>query len=102
MQATMIDLKHKFHNKGFRITEQEGLYLIFSKYKGEHFTSEEIFNLVSQSNSGIGLATVYRTLSLLEKMELLNKILLDNGYIRYEPNNKEKHHFHHHIIMYNL
>lgn len=99
MLRTMVDLKQQLNDKGFRITEQRRAILdVFSKYKGEHFTSEEIYHLVSQSNPGIGVATVYRTLPLLEKMELLNRIVLEDGCVRYELSNKEEQHLHHHLI----
>lgn len=99
MSNTMVNVKQQFNDKGFKMTEQRMAILdIFSKYKGEHFTSEEIYNLVCQSNPGIGLATVYRTLSLLEKMGLLNRIVLEDGFMRYELNNQEEEHLHHHLI----
>lgn len=53
---------------------------------------------MKKQHPGIGLSTIYRTLPLLEKMELLDKILINDGIVRYEFNNRNEKHFHHHMI----
>jgi Fe2+/Zn2+ uptake regulation proteins len=71
---------------------------VFTTQEGKHLSCEEIYNLVRKDYPRIGLATVYRTLPLLEKIELLNKVLLEDGFVRYELNNQQENHFHHHLI----
>lgn len=64
-----------------------------------HLTAEEIYELVSEIDSNIGIATVYRNLKFLE----------DNGYIKrayvseslsacYELHKENDKHSHHHLI----
>lgn len=102
MNDTLVDLKQQLNDKGYKITPQRKAILdVFSQHKGKHLSSEEIFKLVQENYPGIGLATVYRTLPLLEKMELLNKVLLEDGFVRYELNNQHENHFHHHLICIN-
>lgn len=99
MENKKDDLKQQLNDKGYKITPQRKAILeILSKHKGKHLSSEEIFEFVRESYPGIGLATVYRTLPLLEKMRLLNKIILEDGYVRYELTNPHEDHFHHHLI----
>ncbi|HBI92244.1 MAG TPA: transcriptional repressor, partial [Terrisporobacter glycolicus] len=45
------------------------------------------------------LATVYRTMQLLDEIGVISKLNLDDGCIRYEINlNKSETHNHHHLI----
>jgi Fur family ferric uptake transcriptional regulator len=48
----------------------------------------------------IGLATVYRNIQLLSEMNLIDKLNLGDGYVRYEIGDPDqgKHHHHHHMI----
>lgn len=99
MQNTKVDLKQQLNDKGFKITPQrKAILATFSTQEGKHLSCEEIFKLVRKNYPGIGLATIYRTLPLLEKMGLLNKIILEDGFVRYELNNPQEEHFHHHLI----
>lgn len=46
----------------------------------------------------MGLATVYRTLIVLDELGVISKINFDDGYIRYEIITDDTHHRHHHLI----
>ena len=68
----------------------------------QHLTAEEIYERVKVENPDIGLATVYRTVQLLLELELIDRINLDDGFIRYEIGSieeKEHHRYHHLICM---
>ena len=60
--------------------------------------------IITGASSGIGLATVYRTIQLLLELGLIDRINLDDGYVRYEIGDSDaddtKHH-HHHLICLN-
>lgn len=92
----MPELKQHLNEKGLRLTSQrQAVVEAVEKNKGKHLSSNEIFELVKENHPSIGLATIYRTLPLLEKMKLLNKICLDDGCVRYEsytPKDEEHHH----------
>ena len=65
-----------------------------------HLTAEEIYDLVKKDWPDIGLATVYRNIQLLSEMHLIDKLNLDDGYVRYEIGDldQKSHHHHHHMI----
>ncbi|HIV41893.1 MAG TPA: transcriptional repressor [Candidatus Mediterraneibacter guildfordensis] len=95
-------LKEKLREKGLKVTQQRILVLsALEQNSGAHMTAEEICELVSQEYPEIGLATVYRTLQLLLDMQLVDRINLDDGCVRYEIGHllkgSEKHN-HHHLI----
>ncbi len=66
---------------GYRRTPQRLKVLeILRRYADQYLNGEEIFRLARQEYPGIGLATVYRTLTLLEKLNRLSVLpTTDNG-----------------------
>ena len=90
--------------KGLKVTNQRLLVLeAIASCPEEHLTAEEIFDLVRLSYPEIGLATVYRTIQLLNELRLIDRINFDDGFVRYEmgsdQEHKQKHHHHHLICM---
>ena len=78
-------LKEKLREKGLKVTNQRILILsVLEQNKGRHLTAEDIYELVTQEQPEIGLATVYRTIQLLWDMQPIDKINLDEGCVRYE------------------
>ena len=73
----------------------------FAENKDRHMTAEDIYELVKEDYPEIGLATIYRTVQLLLEMQLVDRINLDDGCVRYEIgetlDGTGKHH-HHHLI----
>ena len=94
-----IDFKKLLKEKGYKLTPQRQAVLdIIIKHNGEHLSPEEIYELVKRNQPEIGLATIYRTLLLLDDMGLVYKLNLDDGLTRYELNNQNEDHRHHHLI----
>ena len=59
------------------------------------------YKLVKNSYPEIGLATVYRTIQLLNELNLIDRINFDDGYVRYEMGRTQERgnrHHHHHLI----
>ncbi|WMJ88609.1 Fur family transcriptional regulator [Anaerocolumna sp. MB42-C2] len=70
----------------------------------KHLTAEEIYECVRVKNPDIGLATVYRTIQLLAELNLIDKLNLGDGFIRYEIGSQgceDTAHHHHHLICLN-
>lgn len=89
-------------DKGLKITNQRLLVLqVLADNSDRHMTAEDIYELVKEEYPDIGLATVYRTVQLLLEMQLVDRINLDDGCVRYEIGHlfegETKHH-HHHLI----
>ena len=94
--------KEMLKEKGLKATNQRLLVLeVLADQRDRHMTAEDIYELVKEDYPEIGLATIYRTLQLLLEMQLVDRINLDDGCIRYEIgefcDGENKHH-HHHLI----
>ena len=95
-------LRKRLKEKGLKVTHQRLLILsVLEQNSGRHMTAEDIYELVAEDYPEIGLATVYRTLQLLWDMQLVDRISLDDGCVRYEIGHlleDETKHNHHHLI----
>lgn len=92
-------LKEELKVQGYKLTPQRRAVLdILLENEGKHLSTEEIYDLVKTSCPEIGLATVYRTLQLLEKMGVTCRMNFDDGCNRYELVHKHEDHQHHHLI----
>lgn len=94
------NVSEKLKKKGYKFTPQRKAILnVVSENVGQHLSSEEIYDLVKVKSPEIGLATVYRTVQLLVELEVLSKLNLDDGFVRYELyDHDEDQHHHHHLI----
>ena len=88
--------------KGLKVTTQRlAVLTALSKKQDSHLTAEEIYELVKVESPDIGLATVYRTIQMLLELKIVDRIYLDDGYVRYELGHvyeDEDSHHHHHLI----
>lgn len=89
----------KLQESGYKLTKQRQMvWEIILKNMGQHLNTEEIFNEAHKKSPKIGVATIYRTLQLFEKIGLVQHISLDGGRRRYQISNPEEKHDHHHLI----
>ena len=104
MSISQEKFKEMLKEKGLKVTNQRLLVLqVLAEHGDEHMTAEDIFELVKEDYPEIGLATIYRTVQLLLDMQLVDRIMLDDGCVRYEIadflDEQEGHrHHHHHLI----
>ena len=87
MQA---EIAEKLHEQGFRSTGPRRAVLEAAQRHPGRFTAEEIF--VELRPSGVGRATVFRTLDLLAEMGLLERIHSDKHCSSYTVCGPEHHH----------
>lgn len=93
------ELKDLLKNSGYKFTGQRNAVLeVLIKHRGQHLTTDEIYQCVRENHPEIGLATVYRTLTLLDGLKLVTKLDLDDGFSRYELARQNEDHRHHHLI----
>lgn len=105
----MPDNQEKFKvllkQNGLKVTTQRVTILeVLQDRPGRHMTVEEIYDCVKGQYPDIGLATVYRTIQLLSELHLIDKLNLDDGYVRYEigkMGDPLSTHHHHHLICLN-
>ena len=104
MSISQENFKERLKEQGRKVTNQRLLVLqVLAEHGDEHMTAEDIFELVKEDYPEIGLATIYRTVQLLLDMQLVDRIMLDDGCVRYEIGDfldeQEGHrHHHHHLI----
>jgi len=99
MNDGMIRLKNILKENGYKLTPQRRATLeVLLNNQGEHLSTEEIYTKVRKTHPEIGLATVYRTMLLLEELGLLIKHNFEDGRNRYELSHPDEDHDHHHLI----
>lgn len=94
------EFKTLLKQNGLKVTTQRLAILeVLKNRPEEHLTAEQIYEGVKQNYPEIGLATVYRTIQVLSDLNLIDKLNLDEGYVRYEiSRSAKKTHHHHHLI----
>lgn len=97
----MKNLKKKFKRRlvenNYKLTKQrETILETILKNKRWHFTAEELFSAVKKKDENIGLATIYRTLELMENLKIVNILDFNDESRKYELYIEEEHH--HHLI----
>lgn len=98
----VIKLKENLKEKGYKLTPQRrSIVDSIIENEGKHLTAEEIYDHVKIDCPEIGLATVYRTIILLEELGIVCKLDLGDGCSRYELIHDEESHQHHHLICSN-
>ncbi len=70
--------------KGIKLTSQRKIILDTFLRLGGHVSVEEIFQEIRKKKKNIGLATVYRTFSLLKKAGLVSQREFGDGFSRFE------------------
>lgn len=83
--------------KGVKLTKQRRIIASFLDKAKTHPTVEELYMSIHKKAPHIGLATVYRTLKLLEEAGVIRKLDLGEGKARYEKQGSYQEH-HHHLI----
>lgn len=94
-----VVLKEDLKKKGYKLTPQRRAIvdtIVFNE--GKHLTAEEIYDEVKKDCPEIGLATVYRTILLLEEIGVVSRLHLNDGCSRYELVHSDEVHRHHHLI----
>ena len=88
-----IDLEQLCADKGLRITEQRKVIARVLSDSEDHPDVEQLHERASKIDSGISIATVYRTVRLFEEAGVLDRHDFGDGRSRYEPA-PESHHDH--------
>ena len=68
-----IDLEALCHEKGLRITEQRRIIARVISDSEDHPDVETLYERASKVDSGISIATVYRTVRLFEEAGILDR-----------------------------
>ncbi|MGH3569347.1 MAG: Fur family transcriptional regulator [Pseudonocardia sp.] len=88
-------LRRTLHQRGLRMTPQRQLVLDAVRHIG-HATPEQICNEVQRVAPAVNITTVYRTLDLLERLDLVRHTHLGHG----APSYSEQEHQHVHLVCH--
>lgn len=102
MNSCQDAYKKKLKDSGYKLTPQRlAIINAIEENKGQHLNTEEIYDIVKQRNPEMGLATVYRTLQMLDELEVVSSLNLEDGCVRYELYCDDGAHHHHHLLCSN-
>lgn len=88
-------VEQRLARKNQRLTPQRRLVCEVLFHSGEHKNVDEIHQLVRARDGSVGHATVYRTLKLLQELDLVHANSFTDGTARYEvATGSEEHHDH--------
>jgi Fur family ferric uptake transcriptional regulator len=88
------DWRETLRERGYRLTPQRELVL-GAVNELRHATPEQVCAHVQRVASGINISTIYRTLELLEELDLVRHAHLGHGAPSYHP---AGHHEHLHLV----
>lgn len=99
MKTDLTRVQEDLRRRGYRITPQrETILEVFQSLpEGTHLSAEELYERLQMQESGISLATAYRTLKLLASIGLLRELDFAEGHKHYELNTPQEAP-HHHLV----
>lgn len=102
MKSKMNTVKEQLHKSGYKLTPQREVTLsVLLENTSKHLSAEDIFQRVKEQYPEIGLATVYRTLELLNDLKIIDKANFGDGVSRYDFKQSGAKHYNHHLICVN-
>jgi len=88
----VAELEQRCSKAGLKMTGQRRVILkVLGKAK-DHPSVEDVYDRAKILDKSISIATVYRTLSLLDELDLVTRHEFQEGYSRYELNSDHHHH----------
>ena len=88
----MSDLEQRCADAGLKMTGQRRIILKVLGTAEDHPSVESVYERSKKLDSSISIATVYRTLNLLDEMNLVIRHEFQQGHSRYELNWDHHHH----------
>ena len=87
-------LEKYLNQNGLKMTAPRKVIIECLEHLSSHFTLDELLNAVEERRSGVGQATLYRTMRLLVDAGIVEEHRFDDGITRYEVQDEDAHHDH--------
>lgn len=88
----MNELERKCITAGLKMTDQRRVILQVLSDAADHPSVDTVYHRAREVDPSVSIATVYRTLSLLDQLNLVQKHDFKSSYSRFETNLKHHHH----------
>ncbi len=88
----MTELEQRCVDAGLKMTGQRRVILEVLGSAKDHPSVEDVYERAKKLDKSISIATVYRTLGLLDELDLVTRHEFQEGYSRYELNQDHHHH----------
>ena len=88
----MTELERQFIDAGMKMTGQRRTILQVLTSSTDHPSVEDVYQRAKERDPSISIATVYRTLHLLDDMNLVQRHEFNENYSRFEVNLEHHHH----------
>ena len=79
-----MDVATRLRAEGYRMTPQRQLVWDVLRQADSHLTAEEIHDRVTERVADVNLASIYRTLALLDDLDLVKEVRLGDDRGRWE------------------
>ncbi len=89
----MTELEQKCIDAGLKMTGQRRVILEVLESADDHPSVETLYMRSKEKDNSISIATVYRTLNLLDQMNLVKKHDFNENHARFEANLENHYHF---------
>ena len=77
---------------GARVTSQRALLLELMRRGGGHLGADELYRQARERQPRLSLSTVYRTLRMFKKLDLVEELHFDESHHHYEVKAPDEHH----------
>ncbi len=88
----MTDLEQRCINAGLKMTGPRKTILKVLTESMDHPSVEAVYERAKAIDSSISIATVYRTLNMLDELDLVTRHEFNESFSRYETNMEHHHH----------
>lgn len=88
----MTSLETRCLEAGLKMTGQRRTILKTLENSADHPSVEKVYERAKEIDPSISIATVYRTLSLLEEMDIIIRREFNESFARYDTNTEHHHH----------
>ena len=83
--------RHMIYSAGRRMTPQRAALLEIIQEASDHLDAEEIHRRARERGASLSISTVYRTLDLLKRLELVDELHLWDEHHHYESRTAQEH-----------
>ena len=87
----MVNHEHILREAGLRVTQQRASVVTILASSTDHPTVDDVLDKARQLDDTVSLATVYRTMGVLETAGVIRKLTFDDAPARYEMTPQSDH-----------